>query len=334
MIRRRQVLSAAGACLLAGCAPRPGPETLVPRRPDPGSTRVRIHVATSRRPYAQASLGFSSRLSARLSLRDYDLAVPADPRALPAVVGVRDTDLRSLGSGLSRSARTVVFVHGYNKSYQQSLFDAARLHVSSTIPDDVILFAWPSAGRTVDYVADRDAALGSRDDLAQLLDALAARRSDILLVGHSMGAWLTMEALRTLRAAGRSRTLSRIETVLAAPDIDVALFDEQLRDSEPFARPLTVLVSPDDRALAASARIGNGTVRLGAMSVTDPQAARLARRADIRLVDISALPAQGFRHDRYEQLARHMGELERSEPSSFTRAGAYVLDVVTGGLKP
>lgn len=333
-MHRRQALTGLAAVLAAGCAPRPGPQALQPRAPAAGSALTTIHVATSRMPYAQPSRGFSPFLGHGLALRDYDLAVPADPQALPAVLAERRTDVATLARRLAPSSRVVVFVHGYNRTYQEALFDAARLRVSADLAGEMVLFSWPSAGRTVEYVADRDAALGSRDDLAQVLDAIAARRSDLLLFGHSMGAWLTMEALGILRAAGRSTTLSRIETVLAAPDIDVALFAEQLRDVGPLSRPITVLVSPGDRALAASAQLGNRTPRLGALSVGDPRVVRLARRADLRIVDISALPAGDLGHSGYVALARHIGKLERSEPPRLVRAGAYVLDIVDKALVP
>ena len=57
------------------------------------------------------------------------------------------------------------------------------------LPEQPILFAWPSAGTVVGYVADKDAAAYSRDELVAMLGTLAADPDvgEITLFGHSMG---------------------------------------------------------------------------------------------------------------------------------------------------
>lgn len=71
-----------------------------------------------------------------------------------------------------------------------------------------------------------------------------------------MGGWLVMEALRQLRFEGRNDVLSKLQVVLAAPDIDADVFRKQIEVVGRLNPPLTILVSKDDRALKASSILG------------------------------------------------------------------------------
>ncbi|MGO8411564.1 alpha/beta hydrolase, partial [Rhizobium ruizarguesonis] len=71
----------------------------------------------------------------------------------------------------------------------------------------------------------------SRDALTDLLAALArdSRIGTITVFAHSMGGWLTVEALRQLRLSGQDDVFNRLTVVLAAPDIDVDVFQAQMQ---------------------------------------------------------------------------------------------------------
>src|SRR5258705_6606030 len=74
--------------------------------------------------------------------------------------------------------------------------------------------------------------------------------SDIVVVAHSMGAMLTVDALRQLRIEGKDRVIARLgRVVLAAPDINAKMFRAQVQAIGPLKPPLLVLVSKDDGAL-------------------------------------------------------------------------------------
>src|SRR5262245_7398051 len=80
---------------------------------------------------------------------------------------------------------------------------------------------------------------------------------EIMVVAHSMGCMVTAEALRELRTSRRDRVIARLgRIVLAAPDIDVDVFQSQVQAIGPLNPPLTVLVSKDDAALKLSSLIG------------------------------------------------------------------------------
>ena len=169
----------------------------------------------------------------------------------------------------------------------------------------------------------------SRDALADLLTRLGETSGGkpLTVFGHSMGGWLVMETLRQMRIAGEDEALSRLEVVLAAPDIDVDVFRQQLAVIGKMEIPMVVMVSPDDRALGLSAIAGQRT-RVGALDITDPAVQAAAQESSVVLIDISAVDASSrLNHDRYIQLASAFPALAREmrQGSTLTEAGAFVL---------
>lgn len=161
--------------------------------------------------------------------------------------------------------RALIFVHGYRTPFDSSVYRAAQIVHDSGYKGTPVLFSWASTGRTVDYIYDNNSATVARDGLEKtlrLLRASGAKRIDI--VAHSMGNWLTMEALRQF-ALARDRDITRTlgDIILASPDIDVDVFKSQLRRIGKPDRPFFVIVSRDDRALLASSIIAGNRPRVG-----------------------------------------------------------------------
>lgn len=163
------------------------------------------------------------------------------------------------------NGRALVFVHGYRTPFDGSVYRAAQIVQDSGYSGTPVLFSWASTGRTVDYIYDNNSATIARDGLERTLRLLhdsGARRIDI--VAHSMGNWVTMEALRQL-AITDDRDIGQTlgDVILAAPDIDVDVFKSQLRRIGKPDRPFFVLVSDDDRALLVSSLIAGNRPRVG-----------------------------------------------------------------------
>ncbi|MEM8798316.1 MAG: alpha/beta hydrolase, partial [Pseudomonadota bacterium] len=131
-------------------------------------------------------------------------------------------------------------------------------------------FSWASRGKTFDYLYDLNSALQSRDELERLgvlLTGVQAKHFDV--VAHSMGNLATLEAMRNLekrRDLDSTGELRRV--ILASPDVDIDLFEAQLKDVRSIQDRITVLISNDDRALSLSRRLAGGVSRVGA---TDPK---------------------------------------------------------------
>lgn len=164
----------------------------------------------------------------------------------------------------ARGERVMVFVHGYNTSFDSAVYRATQIAHDSGYPGTPVLFSWASGGATKDYVYDRESASVARDQLEVTLRILAqsgARRIDI--VAHSMGTWVTMEALRQLALSGDRDLGGKLgDVVLAHPDIDVDVFRSQMRRYGKPERPFFLMLSADDRALRLSGMLA-GNKRVG-----------------------------------------------------------------------
>jgi esterase/lipase superfamily enzyme len=232
-----------------------------------------------------------------------------------------------------RGKPLTVFVHGFNYNYQEAMLRGAQMAADSNLGSDPIVFSWPSQASVAGYVADKESATYSRDMLAALLIDLTALKSpeQVTVFGHSMGGWLVMEALRQLKFKGQDSVLAKVRVVLAAPDIDADVFNQQMEVIGKLNPPLTVLVSKDDRALQVSSLIGADVSRVGALDVEDPIVRETALQQGVQFIDISALDASdALNHDRYAALASIVPKLDetRSGGSPIGQAGAFVFDAL------
>jgi esterase/lipase superfamily enzyme len=333
--------------VLASCATRPGPEVLNPVAASvPGARVVTAYAATTREREIAGSNVFNNNRARASNYAAFKISIPPGHRAGqiewpsetpdPAVdfvtVQQEVLDRKSFEQRVSsgrRDRKVAVFVHGYNTNFQEALFRLAQMTADSDLGAQPILFAWPSEATVTGYVADKDAVTSSRDQLAELLSMLTRKPGvgEIVVIGHSMGSWLVVEALRQLRLTGQNAVIARLGVVLAAPDIDVDVFRAQMDVVGPLSPPMTLLVSRDDIALKLSGRIAGERPRVGALDVDDPRVQDAALRAKVQIVDISSLEASDrLNHDRYTNLAALYPRLAANR--ELHRAGAFVLDAV------
>lgn len=81
------------------------------------------------------------------------------------------------------------------------------------------------------------------------------------ILAHSMGAWLAVESVRQLSLMGERDVVRSIDQlVLAAPDIDIGLLRKQLPITDRLSKPIVVLASKDDIALALSKGLAGSAV--------------------------------------------------------------------------
>ena len=189
-----------------------------------------------------------------------------------------------LASRPADQREVMVFVHGFNNTFADGLYRTAQIRHDFDIPGVAVHYAWPSAGNALGYAYDRDSALFARDGLETLLREIAASGSNrIVLVAHSLGSSVTMEALRQLRIGGRDDVLNRISgVILMSPDLDVDLFRSQAMRIDPLPQPFVIFTSQRDRALRISAAITGQRSRLGNLGTVDDVA-----DLNVTLIDIS-----------------------------------------------
>ncbi|NVP58306.1 alpha/beta fold hydrolase [Rhizobium sp. DBTS2] len=238
--------------------------------------------------------------------------------------------------GNGRSVR--LFVHGYNNNYQESVYRLAQIAEDASDNRVAVLFAWPSKASALSYGADKSAALASTDGLAKTIRILTEPPdAQIAVLAHSMGGWLTIETLAKMNRDRRRAVLERFSNVaLAAPDIDVVEMVRQLDIIGRLPRPLTLLVSRDDRALALSGIISGGR-RVGADDVHDPWVQAAAKRYGVRVIDISGLrTADSFRHGRFTAMvalySKFQRQIENPLAKRYAGPGVFVFNTATSTL--
>jgi len=321
---RRAAWLCVAACLAAltsGCASRPYGDLIIGESV-PGASKVDMLVATTRAEVAEPpGVMFGGARGRGFHFADIVVSVPLDsqrkigevqwPSSPPGdpnrdFVTVR-ADLMDLPEARAefnaRLARTpgrkvLIFVHGYNTRFEEAVYRFAQIVHDARVDVAPVLFTWPSGGGALDYVYDRDSAMYSRDALETLLQALVKNPSvgSIAILAHSMGNYLTIEALRQMVIRGRRLSPKITDVMLASPDIDVDVFRRQIAeiDTGPRSTTFTLFVSRDDRALRLSSFLARDATRLGALDPTEEPYASMLEKARVNVVDLSNIQSTDF----------------------------------------
>ena len=206
---------------------------------------------------------------------------------------VTDSRLLADGAHMARAldrertnSEMMVFVHGYNNTLSEAMYRFALIKADFEVEGPSVLFAWQSAGAARGYIYDRDSVLFARSDLVRTLESLTGDPGEtVFLLAHSMGAQLTMEALREIALRGDHRILQRLSgVVLISPDIDPDLFRSQMAGLGNLPVPILIVVSRSDRALGLASFITGKKERLGLISSADQ-----VRGLNVQVIDITAL---------------------------------------------
>jgi esterase/lipase superfamily enzyme len=251
-------------------------------------------VATTRKPVngARAKPWFGPERASTMNVARAKLVPPDDGRFSLASVGLVDWRVDSVEPlpqirdliGRAAGGDVLVYVHGFNQTFESASLDAARLSDGIKFAGETMVFSWPSKAKLLDYGYDRESAMWSRDALERVLDELIARPNSgrIHIVAHSIGTMVTMEALRQLYAQRGDAAADRIGAVVfAAPDIDIDVFTSSVERIGPLAGKVIVITATNDRALALSGWIAGGITRVGAA-----EKARL-EKLGLRVIDAS-----------------------------------------------
>ncbi|MGO6722437.1 alpha/beta hydrolase [Rhizobium ruizarguesonis] len=298
---------------LSGCGGRPVGVMQAAGTAAPGTSKVDLLVATTRAADDNPAVLFSGERGTGLAVNAVDVSIPPEanrkvgqvqwPSRLPAdplrdfvTVSVDPLEGERAGetwlkSHMPKSRRVLVFVHGFNNRYEDAVYRFAQIVHDSHADVAPVVFTWPSRGSIFDYNYDKESTNYSRDALEELLTRTAANPavSDVTIMAHSMGTWLTVEALRQM-AIRNGHVASKINNViLASPDLDVDVFGRQFASLGKDRPHFTIFVSQDDRALALSRRISGNVDRLGQIDPSvEPYRSKL-EAAGITVLDLTKL---------------------------------------------
>ena len=222
----------------------------------------------------------------------------------------RDRFLETLRAQISRSPsrELLVFVHGYNNSFEEASRRVAQLVYDLDFDGTPVMFSWPSAGSTTGYTVDEATVGVSGRRLADFLQTVAtdAGASRVHLIAHSMGNRALLDALprylATRTAARPGSPLGQI--VFTAPDVDRDLFIETVRELAGVGERLTLYASNGDNALRTSALL-HGAPRAGLAG------SRLIKLAGLDSIDMSAVTTDLMGHSYFAANTGAMYDLFR-----------------------
>jgi esterase/lipase superfamily enzyme len=160
----------------------------------------------------------------------------------------------------------MVFIHGYDESFDKALKDAAMIAYQFDLRSDVpvlpICFSWPSLNSKAEYAADEANLEWSTAAFFEFLDTIKAAKdpaSPLDMVAHSMG----NRPLIQYCSQHKSDTPSFRNIILSGADVDFHMAESRKNDIESAAeRSVTVIVSDRDAPLITS-QLLHGQPRLG-----------------------------------------------------------------------
>ena len=173
--------------------------------------------------------------------------------------------------GLRFKDQALVFVHGYNVTFEHALYRTAQLAHDLEFDGVPYLYSWPSKGEESGYLYDRDSADRARTYFLEFLGriALETHAKKVHVIAHSIGTRPLLEALRAEK--GKLAKKFKIgEVILAAPDIDSDVFSDIAKTIQGASHGVTLYASANDKALKASKAIAGGSPRAGDVPASGP----------------------------------------------------------------
>ena len=219
--------------------------------------RAMVHVPKAHR-FGETGSGFFKRLirgDDRLRVKE----VVAQAMDL-FYGGVRETLEAARQAGDEPAA--LVFLHGYNVSFEDAAIRAAQIGYDLKVPGPVAFFSWPSRGNPAAYPADEATIEASEQPIADFLVEFAqnckagGKAPKLHLIAHSMGNRGFLRALQRIAASAELRGKVHFnQIILAAPDVDRDLFLSLAALYRAHADGVTLYASSADLAVHLSAKL-------------------------------------------------------------------------------
>ena len=310
------ILVCATLIVPAGCGGHPKNVLIPVADSSPNSTKVDMLVTTTRSRSTIRGEMFTGERALAPAFADITVSIPpasvrkvgevAWPKRLPSNPATdfatlkadeitRDDAKKWLSASVrkSRDGSVLVFIHGFNNRFEDSVYRFAQIVKDSGVHSAPVLVTWPSRGSLLAYGYDRESTNYTRNALETLFQYLAKdpEVKEVSILAHSMGNWLALEALRQM-AIRNGRLPSKFENVmLASPDVDVDVFRQQIVDMGKRHPKFTLFVSRDDRALAVSRRVWGDVARLGAIDPEQPPFKKELADSQITVIDLTKVKA-------------------------------------------
>ncbi len=153
----------------------------------------------------------------------------------------------------SRQHDLLIFVHGFNVSFDAAVARTAQLALDMPFNGAVVSYCWPTQGGALNYSDDEPinkASVGPFTEFLRTLRAAVPAESRIHIVVHSMGNRIVMESLNQLPAPRGTKPFANV--ALCAPDVGRSDFVTWAPGVSKQSDRVTLYASMGDTALIAS----------------------------------------------------------------------------------
>jgi len=149
----------------------------------------------------------------------------------------------------------VIFVHGYNVSFENAAAHAAQIGFDLSVKGAMAFFSWPSQGALNRYSADEATIEASEPFIARFIEdfVTTSGAQKVHIIAHSMGNRGVLRAIDRIANKAQKHTGVLIgQVILAAADVDADTFRNLCGAYVRVSRRTTLYVSSRDRAVEAS----------------------------------------------------------------------------------
>jgi esterase/lipase superfamily enzyme len=261
-----------------------------PNQPKPNSTNVTVFFATDRSPTTPASFGADRGEDpqpmtygrAEVSIpnrhkkghieapRWWRLEFRANPDHHMILVDVKSLDRASFQERIQRvtnksgaDATALVFVHGFATTFESAVMRTAQFAYDLEFKGPAFAYSWTSAGvlSLSRYIFDTNNVEWTIPHLRDFLVLLQKSGVQAIhIIAHSMGSQAVVASAIELASHSEAPALPTV--VLAAPDIDRAIFLSHAPALTRAANNVTLYASSNDVAMRISQKV-NGSPRAG-----------------------------------------------------------------------
>lgn len=146
----------------------------------------------------------------------------------------------------------LVYIHGYNTSFEEATLRAAQIGFDLKMPGVTALYSWPSRANEFSYLDDRENVDASEKQIADFLVAMATRANakKVHVLAHSMGNRGFARAISRITSYAATTSNVRFgQIILAAADLDIDLFKQLAVVYPKISDRTTMYVSAKDKPL-------------------------------------------------------------------------------------
>lgn len=200
-----------------------------------------------------------------------------------------------------------IYVHGAKNTFYWSIAQGAQYQFFTGNNAMVLSFSWPSPGTILGYQTDKTQADAAADDLACLIELLAAQSAFVQfhIIAYSAGGRVAGGALSILGAREYTAANLRLGQIyLTSSDEPLARFIKNLPLFYNLVEGISLTTAEDDMVLAL-ARLTDQELRLGAPSgqaskelgldeETEADLRYMINSDRISLINLSASDIEGF----------------------------------------